>query len=204
MMLVLVRVVSYSQIPVLTENIGDIVAAEGDLYKATDTGVLYLGMQSGELVAISTPSSLLTAAPKHAEFGFTANFNVNTDTGSVKGFFETEVSNEGAVVKTDNNTLSIVEAGLYQISFNCMLTTAIKKINVIGTLYIDGLPSKVVFANNYIQQAAGNNTSSFNFSYVSRFAVNASLAINTIREAKNGSVLAQSNASVFTITKLSD
>ncbi|PCE63437.1 hypothetical protein [Sediminicola luteus] len=141
---------------------------------------------------------------KHAEYGFGSALELNTASLTAKDFFSTEISNDGMVTRTNNSTLRIDEAGIYQITFNSSINTINPRTNVWVQLFVNNAASRVVSANNYKRNLDGHQTASANFSVVLRLSQNDTLQIRTQREANSGNSQAQPATSLFTLTKMGD
>ena len=193
--------ITFGQTSIMAIDVPSITnAGEGDLYLTTDTSELYIGLTNGNLMQIG----ITAFVAKHAEYQFPSTISISVANG-FRDFFTTEVSNEGAVTKTNNSTITVNETGLYHISFNCRLDGNGFLIPAVAELYINGVFTKV-YADNGLVYYGSNSISSWNFDYVSRIDAGQTVRIATSKPSGGyaGTLLAQPNYATFTITKIGD
>ncbi|MCV6629454.1 MAG: hypothetical protein OIF50_06310 [Flavobacteriaceae bacterium] len=169
------------------------------------TSVLNILYTNAEGVVLSAPVAVVSVAAtaiKTAEFAPSSSFNVNTLGSSAKNFFGTEISNDGAVSNTNASTITINEAGIYNIDFNCYFSSFGNRSAPMATLVVNGSNTRVRAATGYIRNGSGHNRSSWNFHYTRRFDVGDSIRIFTEREAGSNTTNIDTNFTTFVITKL--
>lgn len=140
---------------------------------------------------------------EHAEYRIN-NMDINgSAAATVRDFFPVEFSNDGsAISKTSNSRLTINEEGYYQLNFNCSIVSSVARSNPEAILFINGSATRVRSSSGYIRSISGHNESSLHFSYMQKFNTGDYIEISTRRLARTGTVTAQSDGTVFTITKV--
>lgn len=159
-------------------------------------------MVHGQIRVIDNKGTIQKIEIKRAEFIPSSFFNVNTNASTAKDFFSLEISNDGAVTNSSANTITINEAGIYSIDFNCYFNSFGSRSAPMATLVVNGSNTPVRAATGYIRNGTGHNRSSWNFHYTRRFAIGDTIQIFTVREAGSNTTNIDTSFTSFVITKL--
>ncbi|PCE66460.1 hypothetical protein [Sediminicola luteus] len=180
--------------------VGYSTANEGEVYLTSDTDELYLGLQDGSLRKIGNDPF----QAQLAEYGISSAVNV-TAAPAIRDFFQDELTNEGAISKTSDNTLSVVSNGLYQIHFNCRLRATTTWMGASVRLRINGADIGIMAHSGFLYSGFMPD-GSWNFTHTLRLNASDTIQLYTQREDTGGGgvITAQTNFTRFTISKIGE
>jgi hypothetical protein len=190
-----------AQVSIISGDVaGYSTASEGEVYLTSDTDELYLGLQDGSLRKIGNDPF----QAQLAEYGISAAVNV-TAAAAIRDFFQDELTNEGAISKTSDNTLSVVSDGLYQIHFNCRLRATSTWMGASVRLRINGVDIGIMAHSGFLYSGFMPD-GSWNFTHTLRLNASDTIQLYTQREDTGGGgvITAQTNLTRFTISKIGE